>query len=99
MNWKKRIRPVKDYVAVTPLNDEEVSKGGIVIVEGNEGGCRRGRVFAVGPDGDDELIGMVVVYVAGHAANIQDLTLEGEKYSIVEDGAIQHILLDEFDEK
>jgi chaperonin GroES len=48
------LKPLADRVVVEPIEDEEVTAGGIVLPETAKEKPQRGKVLAVGPGGNDE---------------------------------------------
>jgi chaperonin GroES len=48
------LKPLADRVLVEPIEDEEVTPGGIVLPETAKEKPQRGKVLAVGPGGRDE---------------------------------------------
>jgi chaperonin GroES len=48
------LKPLADRVVVEPIEDEEVTAGGIVLPETAKEKPQRGKVLAVGPGGRDE---------------------------------------------
>ncbi len=83
------LKPLADRVLVEPIEDEEVTPGGIVLPETAKEKPQRGKVLAVGPGGRDEdgkLITMEVkvgetVLFAKYAGT--EIKLEGKKRLIL----------------
>ena len=83
------LKPLGDRVLVEPIEDEEVTPGGIVLPETAKEKPQRGKVLAVGPGGRDEdgkLITMEVkvgetVLFAKYAGT--EIKLEGKKRLIL----------------
>jgi chaperonin GroES len=50
----KLLKPLADRVLVEPIEDEEVTPGGIVLPETAKEKPQRGKILAVGPGGRDE---------------------------------------------
>jgi chaperonin GroES len=50
----KLLKPLADRVLVEPIEDEEVTPGGIVLPETAKEKPQRGTILAVGPGGRDE---------------------------------------------
>src|SRR3989304_8254464 len=48
------LKPLADRVLIEPIEDEEVTPGGIVLPETAKEKPQRGKVLAVGPGGRDE---------------------------------------------
>lgn len=48
------LKPLADRVLVEPIEDEEVTPGGIVLPETAKEKPQRGKILAVGPGGRDE---------------------------------------------
>ncbi len=48
------LKPLADRVLVEPIEDEEITPGGIVLPETAKEKPQRGKVLAVGPGGRDE---------------------------------------------
>ncbi|MEX2144279.1 MAG: co-chaperone GroES [Anaerolineales bacterium] len=48
------LKPLADRVLVEPIEDEEVTAGGIVLPETAKEKPQRGKILAVGPGGRDE---------------------------------------------
>jgi len=49
-----KLKPLADRVVVEPLEDEEITPGGIVLPETAKEKPQRGKLLAVGPGGRDE---------------------------------------------
>ena len=49
-----KLKPLADRVVVEPLEDEEITPGGIVLPETSKEKPQRGKLLAVGPGGRDE---------------------------------------------
>jgi chaperonin GroES len=83
------LKPLADRVLVEPIEDEEVTAGGIVLPETAKEKPQRGKVLAVGPGGRDEdgkLISMEVkvgetVLFAKYAGT--EIKMEGKKMLIL----------------
>jgi chaperonin GroES len=83
------LKPLADRVLVEPIEDEEVTPGGIVLPETAKEKPQRGKILAVGPGGRDEdgkLITMEVkvgetVLFAKYAGT--EIKLEGKKRLIL----------------
>lgn len=83
------LKPLADRVLVEPIEDEEVTPGGIVLPETAKEKPQRGKVLAVGPGGRDEdgkLITMEVkvgetVLFAKYAGT--EIKVEGKKRLIL----------------
>jgi chaperonin GroES len=83
------LKPLADRVLVEPIEDEEVTPGGIVLPETAKEKPQRGKLLAVGPGGRDEdgkLITMDVkvgdtVLFAKYAGT--EIKLEGKKLLIL----------------
>ena len=83
------LKPLADRVLVEPIEDEEVTPGGIVLPETAKEKPQRGKVLAVGPGGRDEdgkLITMEVkvgetVLFAKYAGT--EIKVEGKKMLIL----------------
>ncbi|MCL5428625.1 MAG: co-chaperone GroES [Chloroflexi bacterium] len=83
------LKPLADRVLVEPIEDEEVTPGGIVLPETAKEKPQRGKILAVGPGGRDEdgkLISMEVkvgetVLFAKYAGT--EIKLEGKKRLIL----------------
>lgn len=48
------LKPLADRVLVEPIEDEEITPGGIVLPETAKEKPQRGKILAVGPGGRDE---------------------------------------------
>ncbi len=83
------LKPLADRVLVEPIEDEEITPGGIVLPETAKEKPQRGKILAVGPGGRDEdgkLITMEVkvgetVLFAKYAGT--EIKLEGKKRLIL----------------
>ena len=83
------IKPLADRVLVEPIEDEEITPGGIVLPETAKEKPQRGKILAVGPGGRDEdgkLITMEVkvgetVLFAKYAGT--EIKMEGKKMLIL----------------
>jgi chaperonin GroES len=83
------LKPLADRVLVEPIEDEEVTPGGIVLPETAKEKPQRGKILAVGPGGRDEdgkLITMEVkvgetVLFAKYAGT--EIKIEGKKRLIL----------------
>lgn len=83
------LKPLADRVLVDPIEDEEITPGGIVLPETAKEKPQRGKVLAVGPGGRDEdgkLITMEVkvgetVLFAKYAGT--EIKIEGKKRLIL----------------
>ncbi len=83
------LKPLADRVLVEPIEDEEITPGGIVLPETAKEKPQRGKVLAVGPGGRDEdgkLITMEVkvgetVLFAKYAGT--EIKMEGKKRLIL----------------
>ena len=83
------LKPLADRVLVEPIEDEEITPGGIVLPETAKEKPQRGKVLAVGPGGRDEdgkLITMEVkvgetVLFAKYAGT--EIKMEGKKMLIL----------------
>ncbi len=83
------LKPLADRVLVEPIEDEEMTPGGIVLPETAKEKPQRGKVLAVGPGGRDEdgkLITMEVkvgetVLFAKYAGT--EIKMEGKKRLIL----------------
>jgi chaperonin GroES len=88
-----QVRPLHDRVLVKRTNEEERSKGGIIIPDTAKEKPQRGEVIAVGPGKDDKAmtvkIGDTVLY--GKYAG-QDLNYQGVDYLIMREDDILIIL-------
>jgi chaperonin GroES len=58
------LKPLADRVLVEPIEDEEITPGGIVLPETAKEKPQRGKVLAVGPGGRDEDGKVIVMEVA-----------------------------------
>ncbi len=58
------LKPLADRVLVEPIEDEDVTPGGIVLPETAKEKPQRGKVLAVGPGGRDEDGKVIVMEVA-----------------------------------
>ncbi len=87
------MKPINDRVVVKPAPAEEKTKGGIIIPETAKEKPQRGKVEAVGPGKDGNLmtvqVGDIVLY--GKYAG-QELHYEGQDYLIMREGDILVIL-------
>jgi len=81
--------PLGDRVLVTPIQEDEVTAGGVIIPELARERPQRGTVIAVGPGARDDAgvqhpvavdVGDVVVYSKYGGS---ELTLEGDDYVIL----------------
>jgi chaperonin GroES len=83
------LKPLADRVLVEPIEDEEITPGGIVLPETAKEKPQRGKILAVGPGGRDEdgkLITMEVkvgetVLFAKYAGT--EIKMEGKKRLIL----------------
>jgi chaperonin GroES len=83
------LKPLADRVLVEPIEDEEVTPGGIVLPETAKEKPQRGKILAAGPGGRDEdgkLITMEVkvgetVLFAKYAGT--EIKMEGKKMLIL----------------
>ena len=83
------LKPLADRVLVEPIEDEEITPGGIVLPETAKEKPQRGKILAVGPGGRDEdgkLITMEVkvgetVLFAKYAGT--EIKMEGKKMLIL----------------
>ena len=83
------LKPLADRVLVEPIEDEEITPGGIVLPETAKEKPQRGKVLAAGPGGRDEdgkLITMEVkvgetVLFAKYAGT--EIKMEGKKMLIL----------------
>ncbi|HLE73469.1 MAG TPA: co-chaperone GroES [Anaerolineales bacterium] len=83
------LKPLADRVLVEPIEDEEVTAGGIVLPETAKEKPQRGKILAVGPGGRDEdgkVIAMEVaagqtVLFAKYAGT--EIKVEGKKLLIL----------------
>ena len=87
------MKPINDRVVVKPAQAEEKTKGGIIIPETAKEKPQRGKVEAVGPGKDGNLmtvqVGDIVLY--GKYAG-QELHYEGQDYLIIREDDILVIL-------
>ena len=87
------MKPINDRVVVKPAQAEEKTKGGIIIPDTAKEKPQRGKVVAVGPGKDGNLMtvqpGDIVLY--GKYAG-QELHFEGQKYLIMREDDILVIL-------
>ena len=58
------LKPLADRVLVEPIEDEEVTAGGIVLPETAKEKPQRGKILAAGPGGRDEDGKMITMEVA-----------------------------------
>ncbi len=58
------LKPLADRVLVEPIEDEEITPGGIVLPETAKEKPQRGKLLAVGPGGRDEDGKMIVMEVS-----------------------------------
>jgi chaperonin GroES len=83
------LKPLADRVLVEPIEDEEITAGGIVLPETAKEKPQRGKILAVGPGGRDEdgkVIAMEVaagqtVLFAKYAGT--EIKVEGKKLLIL----------------
>ena len=59
-----KLKPLADRVVVEPLEDEEITPGGIVLPETAKEKPQRGKLLAVGPGGRDEDGKMITMEVS-----------------------------------
>ena len=87
------MKPINDRVIVKPALAEEKTKGGIIIPDTAKEKPQRGKVVAVGPGKDGNLmtvqVGDIVLY--GKYAG-QELQFEGQDYLIMREDDILVIL-------
>ncbi|MCB0550345.1 MAG: co-chaperone GroES [Phaeodactylibacter sp.] len=87
------MKPINDRVVVKPAQAEEKTKGGIIIPDTAKEKPQRGKVVAVGPGKDGNLMtvqpGDIVLY--GKYAG-QELHFEGQEYLIMREDDILVIL-------
>ncbi|MCB0598192.1 MAG: co-chaperone GroES [Lewinellaceae bacterium] len=87
------MKPINDRVVVKPALAEEKTKGGIIIPDTAKEKPQRGKVVAVGPGKDGNLmtvqVGDIVLY--GKYAG-QELQFEGQDYLIMREDDILVIL-------
>ena len=87
------MKPINDRVVVKPAPAEEKTKGGIIIPDTAKEKPQRGKVVAVGPGKDGNLmtvqVGDVVLY--GKYSG-QELQFEGQDYLIMREDDILVIL-------
>lgn len=83
------LKPLADRVLIEPIEDEEVTAGGIVLPETAKEKPQRGKVLAAGPGGRDEdgkpvtmevKVGDTVLF-AKYAGT--EIKLEGKKHLIL----------------
>lgn len=94
-----KLRPLGDRVVVKPLEDEERTKGGIVLPDTAKEKPQRGEVVAVGPgewdqDGEKRLplevkVGDHVLYAKYAGAEIK---IDGQEHLILRQGDILAIV-------
>ena len=85
------LKPLADRVLVEPIEDEEVTAGGIVLPETAKEKPQRGKILAVGPGGRDEdgkVITMDVsvgdtVLFAKYSGTEVPVRIAGKKYLIL----------------
>jgi len=94
------LKPLADRVLVEPIEDEEVTAGGIVLPETAKEKPQRGKILAVGPGGRDEdgkVIAMEVaagqtVLFAKYAGT--EIKVEGKKLLILRQSDLLAIVED-----
>lgn len=92
------LKPLADRVLVEPIEDEEVTAGGIVLPETAKEKPQRGKIVATGPGGRDEdgkVIAMEVsvgetVLFAKYAGT--EIKLEGKKMLILRQSDLLAVL-------
>ena len=94
------IKPLGDRVVVTPIEEEEQTRGGIIIPDTAKEKPQQGEVVAVGPGGVTEAgtllpmnvsVGAKVLY--GKYAGTE-VTIEGDKMLIMKESDILGIIED-----
>ena len=88
-----QVRPLHDRVLVRRFNEEEKSKGGIIIPDTAKEKPQKGTVVAVGPGKKDEpmtvKVGDSVLY--GKYAGTE-ITVDGESYLIMRESDIVAVI-------
>lgn len=83
------IKLTTDKIAVTPIDDPSISKGGIIIPDMAKERCDQGIVKYIGPDVVDVKIGMYILY-SGYTGELVHVEGEGriiifpEKFAVCE---------------
>lgn len=92
------LKPLADRVLIEPIEDEEVTAGGIVLPETAKEKPQRGKVLAIGPGGRDEdgkvmtmevAVGETVLF-AKYAGT--EIKMEGKKLLILRQSDLLAIL-------
>lgn len=94
------LKPLADRVLVEPIEDEEITPGGIVLPETAKEKPQRGKILAVGPGGRDEdgkLITMEVsvgdiVLFAKYSGSEVPIKIGGKKLLILRQSDLLAIL-------
>lgn len=94
------LKPLADRVLVEPIEDEEVTPGGIVLPETAKEKPQRGKILSVGPGGRDEdgkvitmevAVGNTVLFAKYSGTEIK---MEGKKLLILRQSDLLAILGD-----
>lgn len=92
------LKPLADRVLIEPIEDEEVTAGGIVLPETAKEKPQRGKVLAIGPGGRDEdgkvmtmevAVGETVLFAKYSGTEIK---MEGKKLLILRQSDLLAIL-------
>ncbi len=99
------LKPLADRVLVEPIEDEEVTAGGIVLPETAKEKPQRGKILAVGPGGRDEDGKVIVMEVAAGQTVLfakyagTEIKSEGKKLLILRQSDLLAILEDKSQSK
>lgn len=83
------IKLTTDKIAVTPIDDPSISRGGIIIPEMAKERCDQGIVKYIGPDVQDVKVGMYILF-SGYTGELVHVEGEGriiifpEKFAVCE---------------
>jgi chaperonin GroES len=92
------LKPLADRVLVAPIEDEEITSGGIVLPETAKEKPQRGKIMAAGPGGRDEdgkrvemevAVGQTVLFAKYSGTEIK---IEGKKMLILRQSDLLAIL-------
>lgn len=94
------LKPLADRVLIEPIEDEEVTAGGIVLPETAKEKPQRGKILAVGPGGRDEDGKVIAMEVAAGQTVLfakysgTEIKSEGKKLLILRQSDLLAILED-----